>query len=107
MMQAFGPFGTAMLAQQGIKIDMPTIPEMKSIAPHILPRTSTLRVMKHSIVSEAYETVPVVGRTLSLAPVAGLVISLLMPAIQAAAKPGGRGSGRRRARHLRAQRHQV
>ncbi len=72
MMQAFGPFGTTMLAQQGIKVDMPTVPELKSIAPHILPRTSTLRVMKHSLVSEAYETVPLVGRTLSLAPVAGL-----------------------------------
>jgi hypothetical protein len=91
MMQAFGPFGTTMLAQQGIKIDMPAIPEMKSIAPHVLPRTSTLRVMKHSIVSEAYETVPLVGRTLSLAPIAGLAISLLKPAIHAAHDPATAG----------------
>ncbi|HEX4147295.1 MAG TPA: DUF1559 domain-containing protein [Pirellulales bacterium] len=90
LLQAFGPTGTAMLAQQGITFEMPQLPDFKAIAPHVLPRTSTLRIVKKSIVSEAYETVPLVGSGLSAAPAAGLSVAMLMPAIQAAGGVGSR-----------------
>jgi hypothetical protein len=76
LLRTVGPMGTAMLAQQGIKVDMPELPDFKVIAPHVLPRTSTLRIAKLAIVSEAFETVPVVGNGLSAAPAAALAAIL-------------------------------
>ena len=84
LLRTYGPFGAALLDQQGIKFEMPALPEFKMIASHVLPRTSTLRIAKQSIISEAFETVPLVGNALSAVPVAGLSAALLGPAVQAA-----------------------
>ena len=89
MLQAFGPTGTAMLAQQGIKFEMPQLPPFKAIAPHILPRTSTLRISKQAIISEAYDTVPLMGTGLSAIPAAGLSVAILYPAMQSARQAAG------------------
>ena len=72
MLQGFGPLGTGLLKEQGINVELPPIPDIQQIAPHVLPRTSTLRIAKQLIVSEAYDTVPLVGSLLSSAPIAGL-----------------------------------
>ncbi len=73
LLQGFGPLGVGTLSQQGIKIELPTFPDIQQMAPHILPRTSTLRIAKQSIVSEAYDTVPLIGNLISSAPTLGVI----------------------------------
>ena len=89
MLQGFGPLGIGMLAQQGINIEMPDMPDFQEIAAHVLPRTSTLRAGKHVLISEAYETVPVVGRAPSLVPVAATAAFMSLTGYNAAQRPVG------------------
>ncbi|HTU27282.1 MAG TPA: DUF1559 domain-containing protein [Pirellulales bacterium] len=92
-LRLFGPVGIALLGQAGYKLEMPQLPDFKTIAPHVLPRTSTLRVDKGSLVSEAFETVPVFGSVLAAAPAAGISVAIMMPTIQAAREAAQRSQG--------------
>jgi Protein of unknown function (DUF1559) len=88
-LRTLGPLTNPALAQLGIKIEMPQLPDFKVIAPHLLPRTSTLRISKQAVISEAFETVPLVGNSLSAIPAAGLSMAILAPAIQATRQTAG------------------
>ncbi len=75
----YGPVATAMLAQQGINMDLPPLPDFQTIAPHVLPQTSTVRLAKQMIVFETYESVPLVGSVMSAAPALGAAFGKLAP----------------------------
>ncbi len=82
--QAYGPIGAAMLAQQGVKVEMPQLPDFKAIGPHALPQTGTLRVAKQTIVFETYESVPLLGNAISAAPAVGASIGMLLSKVRSA-----------------------
>ena len=82
--QGYATIGTALLAQQGIKVELPPLPNFKVIAPHALPQTSTLRMTKQTIVFESYESVPLLANAISAAPALGKSIELILSKLQPA-----------------------
>ena len=82
-----------MLDQQGIKFEMPALPDFKAIASGMFcrerARDGFLEAVDHL---QVFETVPVVGNSLSAVPAAGLSAAPLAPAIQAARGATGNNS---------------
>ena len=81
MVQMYGPMATGALAQQGIEFDLPPLPSLKSLDPHILPLVGLARRGKQGLIFERYQTVPVISG--NDAATTGVVVALLLPAVQA------------------------
>ena len=57
--QTFGPLFVGQLAAQGIDVELPTLPDLEAIEPHILPRIDTTRRTPEGLESESFSTVPI------------------------------------------------
>jgi hypothetical protein len=82
MIQAYGPIATGALSQQGIDFDLPPLPSLESLDPHIVPMVELARRTKQGLSFERYQTVPVIGGNETATT--GVLVALLVPAVQAA-----------------------
>ena len=82
LVQMYGPVATGLLAKQGIEFDLPPLPSLEVLDPHILPLVGLARRGKQGLAFEHYQTVPVVSG--NDAATTGVLVALLLPAVQAA-----------------------
>jgi hypothetical protein len=82
--QTFGPILVGQLAGQGINIELPTLPDLEAIEPHILPRIDTTRRTSKGLESESFSTVPFGSVNVGSPATIGVLVALLLPAVQQA-----------------------
>jgi hypothetical protein len=91
--QTFGPFLVGQLAAQGVNIELPTLPDLEAIEPHILPRIDTIRRTSSGLESESFSTVPFASLNIGAPATAGVLVALLLPAVQQAREAARRIQG--------------
>ncbi|HEX4147296.1 MAG TPA: DUF1559 domain-containing protein [Pirellulales bacterium] len=84
LIQTFGPIFVNQLAAQGINVELPTLPDLEAIEPHILPRIDTTRRTSEGLESESFSTVPLASVNVGSPATAGVLVALLLPAVQQA-----------------------
>jgi type II secretory pathway pseudopilin PulG len=82
--QTFGPVLVGQLSAQGIDVELPTLPDLETIEPHILPRIDTTRRTSTGLESESHSTVPLASVSVGSPAAAGVLVALLLPAVQQA-----------------------
>jgi type II secretory pathway pseudopilin PulG len=84
LIQTFGPILVNQLAAQGINVELPTLPDLEAIEPHILPRIDTTRRTSNGLESESFSTVPFASMNVGSPATIGVLVALLLPAVQQA-----------------------
>ena len=84
LIQTFGPIVVGQLAGAGIKVELPTLPDLEAIEPHILPRINTTRRTASGLESESFSTVPMASVGVGSPGTVGVLVALLLPAVQQA-----------------------
>jgi type II secretory pathway pseudopilin PulG len=84
---ALAQFGMPMLsgelAKQGITQDLPMLPTFGVVAKHALPRVATIRRTKDGLMAEQHSSIPLPSLDAGGGASAGVLVSLLLPAVQA------------------------
>ena len=82
--QTFAPMLIGQLAAQGINVELPTLPDLDAIESHILPRIDTTRRTERGFESDSTSTVPLASVGVGSPATVGILVALLLPAVQQA-----------------------
>ncbi|MBI5757229.1 MAG: DUF1559 domain-containing protein [Planctomycetales bacterium] len=82
MVQSFGPLATGQLAQAGIPFNLPALPSLAVIKPHLVPSVTTISRTATGLETEHHGILPGGGSEYTV--VAPVAIALLLPAVQQA-----------------------
>jgi hypothetical protein len=90
MYAMMGPMLQGPLAQQGININLPKLPAITAITPHLNPAVSVVRATEGGVLMDKTYTFPILngGDTTQ----AGVLVALLLPAVQSAREAARRNS---------------
>jgi type II secretory pathway pseudopilin PulG len=72
------------LSAQGINVEMPTLPDLEEIGPHILPRVDSMRRTSEGLETDSFSTMPISAINSQSPATAGILVALLLPAVQQA-----------------------
>ncbi len=91
LINSFGPVLTGQLAERGIDFNIPPLPPISDLEPHLAPSVSTIartptgwRSESHSVVPSFSAATPAVG---------GVLVAFLLPAVQQAREAARRSQG--------------